>query len=735
METILSAINNILFLLVGLIYNVICWVYDIFYFLCEFQLFGDEDYNQIVSRIYLILGVIMIFVLAYSLLKAVINPDEFSKGESSFPKLVKNIVISLAILTILPTVFNVAFSIQNSLLNYSVIQKVILGTGTEGSNGSALSIDNVSGGRYIAFYTYKAFLYPNVDSGICSSDDEDACRSNIQADGWWIFRGSKTLDETDEDIFNGSTFTYYGEYSKAVAKGELNFNWLFAAAAGIFIIYVLLNFCFDMALRVIKLAFYQIIAPIPVVCRIIPGGKMKDVFGKWLKQVISLFVEVFVRIGALTFGVYLISIVVDKLNTTSISVPGVRKLFIAALLIMSVIMFVKQMPKLIGDLLGLDTGGMKLGLKDKLAAGGALTAAATIGGVAGAAGRNLVKAGQNFKNAETGKAKLGAAFRGIGSVAAGGLSGGTRGFMQGRHAKNFKDVRDASGKAVAGATMARERRDAYRAGHAGESILMSHLADARRGVGEYFGINSMAELQKEKEAASTMQGFYKEMASLVEDDASVANYTGLLAAENERKIEDTVTSFDNKGYMAAINSRVKAMQGDSRYSHLSQSDLYNIAGSEVDRNQFTSIREITAEERANATAQREKNIEKYENLKKLATIKAINKKLNEKGVDGKIKDGRFQTVANKVEVFKQQNSTYDFVENMNSISGVNWDSSWDAVMRSDDFGQIETLLNEFKNGTNDLKFYADSKIGESRKNAAESLIANKIYKEKSENGK
>ena len=88
-----------------IIYGFVDYVYDIFNALAKVNLFKTEDYQTIVSRIYVVLGLIMLFVLAYSLLKAVINPDEFAKGESSFPKLIKNVVVSLAIIAILPTAF------------------------------------------------------------------------------------------------------------------------------------------------------------------------------------------------------------------------------------------------------------------------------------------------------------------------------------------------------------------------------------------------------------------------------------------------------------------------------------------------------------------------------------------------------------------------------------------------------------------------------------------------------
>lgn len=738
--------------LTGGIYNFICYIYDIFYFLCGFELFSNDVYGKIVEQIYIVLGLIMTFVLAYSLLKAVINPDEFAKGETSFPKLIKNILVSLVIIVILPTVFTIAFSVQNSLLNNNVIPKLILGDSSEYAErdeNNNLNIivsgtaSSVSGGRYIASEMFKAFLYPNKESDVCGEDIEE-CRSKIINDtGWYDFwTDEKTLEEVDNLVLEGGSFGNYSIFAKSVKKGNVSFDFIFAVAAGIFVAYVLLNFCFDMALRVVKLAFYQIIAPIPVICRIIPGGKLKDVFSKWTKQIISLFLEVFIRIGALTLGVYLISLVSQNINLSTnsaiLNALG-QKTLVKALLIMAIIMFVKQIPKLLGDLFGLDTAGMKLGLMDKLAAGGALAAGATLGGLAGTVGRNAVAAGRNIRNADGWKNKLKSGALGVASIGAGGLSGAARGFKAGKGAKNFGDVKKASGSAVAGATQAREKRDAYRAAHKGKNALgtglnvaWGHITDTYDSVKEYMGVNSIEGLKAEKEAAATMQGFYKEMAGFVEDNEMVANYAGLYEAERKREINRTISSFDNKRYMDAINSRVKILSNDARYAGLSQNELYNIAGSEISKAQFTSTREMTGVEYANAIQERQDNLKKYENLKKIAIIKAINEKLNDKDGSGKIIDGRFAAVANKVEVFKKQNATYDFVQNMNSIEGVNWDASWDSIMKSDDFAQIDNLLSDFKKGKNSLKFFADSEIGKNRVGDVDAKIAEKIFKEKQE---
>ena len=299
----------------GGIYDFICYLFEIFYYLCGLQLFSDADYNELIQRVYVILGLVMMFVLAYSLLRAVINPDEFAKGETSFPKLIQNVIVSLIIIVFLPTAFQTAFSIQNSLLNYDTIPRLILGEGSSATGTTGPTVQNVSGGRAIAFYTFKAFLFPDLSSGnvSCNSDDPDKCRDVIKGNGSLGSTDGPQLTERDKAVLEGkNSFTIYGNYSESVRDNKLTYYFPISTVAGIFMAYVMLNFCFDMALRVVKLAFYQIIAPIPVICRIIPGGKLKDVFSKWLKQVISLFVEVFVRIGALSFGVFLIGIIIDK---------------------------------------------------------------------------------------------------------------------------------------------------------------------------------------------------------------------------------------------------------------------------------------------------------------------------------------------------------------------------------------------------------------------------------------
>ena len=402
----MSIVYNILLLIDGAIYNLIDYVYDIFDFLAGINIFDQSDYNEIVDRIYVILGLFMLFVLAYSLLRAVISPDDFAKGEASFPNLIKNVIISLVIIVLLPTVFSVAYNIQNVILNNETIPRLILGDNYEINEETY----NTSAGKTMALGVFNAFFYPNAI--ICTDGASDqltdeqlnACKENIMSSNFTWYLPSTWGDEEhsladiENYVLDGASFTNFTQFSDAVAENQISYTPLVSTLAGGFLLYLLLNFCFDLAVRVVKLAFYQIIAPIPVICRVIPGGKMKDVFSKWVRQVISIFLEVFIRIAIMYLGVFIIVTIKDNFSSLNFGdLSFAQKNITYALLIMGVIIFIRQAPKLLGELLNLDTGGMKLGLMDKLAMGGVFAAGGAVGSLISSRG-NAFAAVRGFRH-------------------------------------------------------------------------------------------------------------------------------------------------------------------------------------------------------------------------------------------------------------------------------------------------------------------------------------------------
>ena len=60
----MSAIYSILLTIDGAIYDLISSMFTIFNFLAKTDLFSNDLYGQIVRRMYVILGMIMMFALA-----------------------------------------------------------------------------------------------------------------------------------------------------------------------------------------------------------------------------------------------------------------------------------------------------------------------------------------------------------------------------------------------------------------------------------------------------------------------------------------------------------------------------------------------------------------------------------------------------------------------------------------------------------------------------------------------
>ena len=182
----------------------------------------------------------------------------------------------------------------------------------------------------------------------------------------------------------------------------IEFHFFLGVASAIYIIYILVLFSFDLAVRVIKIGFYQIVAPLCIACRIMPGPK-KDIYKKWRSVTIKEYCLVFIRVFALCLGIFIISLMGTLLSR--VTYPGYCgdfcKTMVKLFLVLGILTFVKQMPKVIDDLLGGDTGLMgtvKDKLKDAAAGAKSLMSLPLGAGAAGAAGIKGI--GRGIKRAQ-----------------------------------------------------------------------------------------------------------------------------------------------------------------------------------------------------------------------------------------------------------------------------------------------------------------------------------------------
>ena len=525
---------KIIISLVGSIFKLVNSAYRIFLALAEADIFKNAEFDIITKNMYEILSIVMLFALAYGILVKIVDPENSKSGVDG-KKILQKLVMAIVLLALIPSIFSFMFGLQEAILESNVLNSIFTGS----SNVGAQNIQNA--GNVMAVNSFKPFFTPNVNSDV---NPEEARGSITNHTEYGVTLGNNgsygckkdqcTLADVDTFAEKTGDFGFYQAFAANINEGEVDFQWLIALVVGGFLVYAMISFCFDMALRVCKLAFFEIIAPIAIFCNVIP--KMEDVFKKWLSNTTKTFISVFTRIIVMNFGVYLISIIV---NNADLGLNNAGNWFLNLIakcfLILGIVMFMRQAPKLLSDLFGFGDGDMKLGIRDKLKSSGAFAAGAAIG--AGTTGfvRNATNAVQQFRKAPKEK-KFSAAVKGFGSAAAGAASGLTKGLWYAKDAGSGKDMKNAASQAANKTVENRMKRDNYTAAHSrGKGWLddrvqniIGHAEDTGVKVAGWAGYKNLAQLKLENaamdEITSARDTFDSDVDSYIEKELAKVSF-------------------------------------------------------------------------------------------------------------------------------------------------------------------------------------------------------------------
>ncbi len=563
------------------IYHVAAFVFELFLILASGQLLEADAYETIITNFYIILGIIMLFALAFSLLKGMVNPDDQKQGASAVKKVIVNIITSAILMAVLPSIFSFAYDFQDAVINGQNTIGKFFGYGSASSTDTPTEQSNLQkvqqGAYQIVNGVFTAFF--NVNGDYCS--DKVATAGSKTAKEQIIYCQENTIGDDGESfdtissyVERTGSFGTYGGFAENIDDNEMDFNFLLSLIAGLLLIYIGVSYCFDMALRLVKLVFFQLIAPIPIFFRIIPDSKLSGVFNTWTKKTLSCYLEVYVRIFIFYFVIYLCNQMIQApFLSSDIYEYGWFLAFLArAFILMGLVTFMRQAPKLFAEITGIDSGNMSLGIRDKLAAGGAFAAGAILGGGATALTRNAVNAGRNVKNkfekGEDGKwhRKEGVRKRdiaagiagGFASTIAGGFSGAARSAKGGWGAKSAGDMKSSAASGAAKAVNVRDKRAAYKASHGGTlgGVIKGHAMDTLQGVGEWAGVGVgdttlgyYATAAQATNAYNDMsEGTYKKKQEYVDQSSivkSLKSKVGLLKPEfkaNQDRIEALLES-------------------------------------------------------------------------------------------------------------------------------------------------------------------------------------------------
>lgn len=416
---IVKALRVIFSMIDRLLIVIINGSYSLLLKLASFTLVDSNTVRAFNQRIGLLLGIFMLFSLAIQLLNYIISPDKFSDKSKGGGKMVTNVVLSLFLLATVNFIFEFAYQAQFKILQKQIIPQIIFGVRQDEDNLSKQT-------QEISYYLFSTFVTVNQDAtgsdqplcnNIYSSNDDkcnDYLMSVLNDDDFNSFKlGLKDKDASRLLNVGNITAMYNNEF-------VFDYMFLFSTVISVIVILILLGFCLDVSVRVVKLYFYQIIAPIPIIANMIPG-KGEESFKKWYKACFTTYLDVFIRLIALFFATYIISLAWSSLKS-SLSGHFLLGIFI----ILGALMFAKQVPQIVQDLTGLKLdGSFSLNPLKKL------NDNPFIGGLAGGLAGSALGALNSGKAAgAVGKNRFLYGMQGL-------FTGGARGMMQGSREKDL----------------------------------------------------------------------------------------------------------------------------------------------------------------------------------------------------------------------------------------------------------------------------------------------------------
>ena len=427
-RTILSLIDTLVYWLIELLISL-------FDQLANVRLFSDDVLKVFASRIYFLVSIVMVFKVSFSIIQYIINPDSISNNERGMGKLIQSVLLSLVCLVGVNYVFNFAYDLQNTILKSHIIEKLILGVDEGLTANQQADVKSK-----IPYSLLTSFVRPNVNEVDLFGYDSDigtyycVTDSNYRnnKDQWIYMYKYDSTSSTVDDETNYVLTNYNEQFGNCIENGAGNnssnnrtfktkdgeisgkmynyatqtnnydlllklvndkyksetyifeYKFIISTVAGVFVGIMYLNFCIDLAIRVSKFGFLQLIAPIPILSMIDPKSAKNGMMSKWVKNCINTYLGLFIRIAAVSFVIFIVNIIFTTNITDSGSGMEVG-IFIKIVILFGGLLFAKEIPKLITDLTGIDMkGDFKMNPFSRIP--GAKIGGALAGGIAGIGG-------------------------------------------------------------------------------------------------------------------------------------------------------------------------------------------------------------------------------------------------------------------------------------------------------------------------------------------------------------
>lgn len=378
-------------------------VYQLFFNVASADLFNNATIMAFYKRVQLIIGVFMMFQLAITILKGIMEPDSFTDSKTGAGNLIKRVAISLMMLTVLVPIsipgarnewerqlnnngllFGALYSLQHRVLNNNTLGRLILGTDdtAESFTSSDLNDKDSSLAKSSRIFTstilkgfYRINLIPEEErthidgrddatineNRVCKDIDDEvmAAYTRLDADPGEIIAliNASCEYESNSNLWN----SIRENYKKLVGKTYYVFAYmpLVSAIVAFIFVFILLNFTIEVAVRAVKLSVLRIIAPIPIISYMDPKGSKDNSFNSWVKTLTSTYLDLFIRLATVYFVLFLVQdMIVNGIYINNST--GILGTLSFILILVGLFVFAKQAPKFIKQVLGVKDDGGKL---------------------------------------------------------------------------------------------------------------------------------------------------------------------------------------------------------------------------------------------------------------------------------------------------------------------------------------------------------------------------------------
>lgn len=357
----------------GIATTLLGGIYKVFFLVANATIVSGDVIKVFYSRIQLILGILMIFKLAMSILNIIINPDSIKDQKQGPSKIVTRIVVALFMLTLVIPInipnaadkslnayindhgilFGFLYKAQDSILSENILAKLILGTSSD-NTADDMDVNNLSDvGNAMASTVLKVFIRINVkDDTDPPCEDSETCENTICAAE--VNESHYAEENIDPQVILSHINDSCGRGSSE--RYAFGYTPIIGAIVMLIMTLVITGFTVDIAVRAIKLAILRMVAPVPIISYINPPKQGGGAFDNWTKSLISTYVDLFVRLAIVYFGLFMIQIIMNGgLDIFGSNVQGftftsgVAFIFI----ILGILVFMRQAPQFIKDILGI----------------------------------------------------------------------------------------------------------------------------------------------------------------------------------------------------------------------------------------------------------------------------------------------------------------------------------------------------------------------------------------------